>query len=101
MRIERTNLSSSVDHDFPALAKALRFWVNPHSFIFSYAMNWRAPLLTPNSARDVPLYSPRIPSNLYVDESPSETKEINFASLSHFRTSSGEYYAYAISFGTL
>jgi hypothetical protein len=49
-----TNLSSSIVHARPSFSSLRRLRSKAHSFIFSYAMNCSAPLLTPTSASVVP-----------------------------------------------
>jgi len=51
---QRTSLSSCKVHSRPSLANRRLLRSNPQLFIFSYAINCSAPLLTPTSASVVP-----------------------------------------------
>lgn len=66
-----TSLSSAGVQALPSRAKRFRFSAKPHSFIFSYVMNWIAPFETPNIARDVPRQRPRTPSVRAIVDNPS------------------------------
>jgi hypothetical protein len=73
--VEPTSLSTSVVHGRPASSNCFFFISNPHRFIRSYTTNWIAPLLTPNSASDVPRNKPNTPSERTMDEKPSATRQ--------------------------
>lgn len=64
-------------YSFPAFANCRFLRSKPHLFISSYAVNWMAPLLTPNNARLVPRYKPAMPSFRQMLEKPSDPSHCN------------------------
>ena len=77
IKLWRTSRSSPGFHSLPSLSNALLFREKPRRFSSSYAMNCKAPLLTPTSARSVPRHRPRTPSFEYTSRKPSNEAEVS------------------------